>query len=66
MTIEPCEHNNLSIYEPISMKLFMQANMHKISDEFDIEADSIINNRVMALCRFMTVEPCEHNNLSIY
>ena len=26
------------------MKLFMQANMHKISEEFDIEANLIVNN----------------------
>ena len=44
----------------------MQFHINKISDEFDNETDLIVNNRVMALCCFITVGPCVHNNFDKY
>ena len=48
------------------MKLGMQLHNNKISDEFDIGTDSIVNNRVIALCCFITVGPCVHDNFNKY
>ena len=48
------------------MKLCMQAYIHKISDEFDNQANSGVNKRVTTLCCFITVRHCVHNNVNKY
>ena len=46
------------------MKLGMYLN--NILEKLDNQADSTINYRVMALCSFMVIEPCEHDKWSKY
>ena len=47
---QPCEHNNLGIYQPILMKLCLPAYIHKISDESENQIDSIMFAGVIDLC----------------
>ena len=44
MTVRPCVHNNFNKYEWILMKLCMQLHINKITDEFNNEANSTVNN----------------------
>ena len=48
------------------MKLGMQLQINKITDKFDIGINLIVNNGVMALCCFITVGPCVHDNFNKY
>ena len=50
-----CEHNNISIYISILMKLCMQVYIHKISDEFENQIDSIISDVTIALCCIIVI-----------
>ena len=59
-------HDNFNKYEWILKKFGMQLHINKISDEFDIGTDSVVNNGVFALCCFITVGICVHNKFNKY
>ena len=44
ITVGPYVHDNYNKYERILMKLGMRLHINKISDEFDLWTDSIVNN----------------------